>query len=63
MIEDRRVKSGVKLLQEYPFATAVTGFNLAQENSNVDVSVADIAMMAEADGEIDPDCPNGCLAT
>ena len=32
-------------------AAAVTGFNMAQENSNMDVSLADIAVMARADGE------------
>jgi len=32
---------------------AITGLNLAQDS---------IAEMAKADGEINPDCPNGCLA-
>jgi hypothetical protein len=32
-------------------AAAVTGFNLAQENSNMDVSLADIGVMAQASGE------------
>lgn len=40
---------------------AVTGFNLAQENSNMDVSLADISVMAQADGEsghITVECSN-----
>ncbi len=41
---------------------AVAGYNihLAQSNQNSDVSLADIAVMAQATGEINPDCPNGC---
>jgi len=32
-------------------AAAVTGINMAQNNSNMDVTLADIAVMAKADGE------------
>ena len=32
-------------------AAAVTGFNLAQENRHLNVSLADISVMARADGE------------
>ena len=32
-------------------AAAVTGFNMAQNSNIMDVSLADIAMMARADGE------------
>ena len=43
---------------------AVAGYNihLAQSNQNSDMSLADIAVMAQANGEINPDCPNGCVA-
>lgn len=33
-------------------------FNLAQYNQNSDISLADISVMAQADGENDP-CPGG----
>ena len=32
-------------------AAAVTGFNMAQNSNNMDVTLADIAVMARADGE------------
>ena len=32
-------------------AVAITGFNFVQNGSNIDVSLADIAVMAKADGE------------
>lgn len=32
-------------------AVAITGFNFVQNGSNIDVSLADIAVMARADGE------------
>ena len=35
---------------------AVTGFNMAQNNQSTGVSLADIAVMARADGEHNP-CP------
>ena len=35
--------------------TAITGFNLVRENKNMDVTLADIALMAKAD---DPENPS-----
>ena len=37
-------------------AAAVTGFNMAQNSNNIDVSLADIAVMAKAGSESNP-CP------
>ena len=37
-------------------SAAVTGFNQAQENRKMDVSLADIAVMARADGESGSAC-------
>ena len=56
-----KVKTKIKILivSFVIAAAAVTGFNLAQENSNMDVSLADIAVMARAtDGE-NPGYPVG----
>ena len=40
-------------------SVAVTGFNLAQNSNNMDVTLADIAVMASADPESGSDCESG----
>ncbi|TCO07334.1 hypothetical protein [Natronoflexus pectinivorans] len=46
------------------FAVAtVFNMNVLQGNSAGDVSLDAIAVMAQAWGEINPECPNGCFIT
>lgn len=45
------------------FFAVATMFNMGmlKDNGAGDVSLDAIAVMAEAGGEINPDCPNGCV--
>ena len=54
-----KMKSKIKILivSCVIAAAAVTGFNMAQNSNNMDVSLADIAVMARADGEQWDPCP------